>query len=39
VENIHMDLKEMGGMDWIDLVQGMGQWRSLVNMALNLQVL
>jgi hypothetical protein len=29
---------ERGGMDWIDLVQDRGQWRALVNTAMNLRV-
>jgi hypothetical protein len=35
-----MDLKGIGwgGIDWIDLAQDRGQWRALVNMAMNLQV-
>jgi hypothetical protein len=35
-----MDLTEIGwdGMDWIDLVQDMDQWRPLVNTAINLRV-
>jgi hypothetical protein len=33
VDNIKMDLREIGwdGMDWIDLVQDMDQWRAPVN--------
>jgi hypothetical protein len=40
VENIKMDLREIewGGMDWIDLAQGRDQWRSVVNMVMNLRV-
>jgi hypothetical protein len=40
-DNIKMDLREIewGGMDWIDLSQDRGQWRALVNMVMNLQVL
>jgi hypothetical protein len=35
-----MDLREIGwgGMDWIDLVQDRGQWRTLVNMVMKLWV-
>jgi hypothetical protein len=35
-----MDLRETewGGMDWIDLVLGKGQWRDLVNTIMNLGV-
>jgi hypothetical protein len=41
VGNIKMDVKKIGwdGMDWIDLVQDRGQWRSLVNTVMNLRVL
>jgi hypothetical protein len=41
VNNIEMDLREIGwdGMDWIDLAQDRDQWRALVNMVMNLQVL
>jgi hypothetical protein len=37
VDNIKMDLREIGwdGMDWIDLVQDMDQWRALVNTVIN----
>jgi hypothetical protein len=36
-----MDLREIGwnGMDQIDLAQDRDQWRALVNMVMNLQVL
>jgi hypothetical protein len=39
-DNIKMDLREigLGGMDWIDLVQDMDQWRALVNTAMNHRV-
>jgi hypothetical protein len=35
-----MDLREIGlyGMDWIELAHHRGQWRALVNTAMNLQV-
>jgi hypothetical protein len=35
-----MDLREIewGGIDWIDLAQGMDQWSALVNMVMNLQI-
>jgi hypothetical protein len=35
-----MDLREMewGGMDWIDLAHDRDQWRTLVNMVMNLRV-
>jgi hypothetical protein len=34
------NIREIGwdGMDWIDLVQDMDQWRVLVNTAMNLRV-
>ena len=28
----------MGGMDWLELVQGKGRWRALVNAVMNLRV-
>jgi hypothetical protein len=39
-DNIKMDLREIGWdcVDWIDMAQGRDQWRTLVNMALNLRV-
>jgi hypothetical protein len=39
-DNIRMDLRKMGwgGMEWIDLDQDRDQWRSLVNMIMNLRV-
>jgi hypothetical protein len=39
-ENIKIDLREIGwgGMDWIDLTQDRGQWRSLVNTIIDLRV-
>jgi hypothetical protein len=35
-----MDLKETetGGMEWTDLARDRGQWRALVNTAMNLRV-
>jgi ribonucleotide reductase beta subunit family protein with ferritin-like domain len=37
---IKMDLSEIGWVvDWIDMAQDRDQWRALVNMVLNLQVL
>jgi hypothetical protein len=35
-----MDLREIGwgGMDWIDLAQDRDQWRTLVNVVMNLWV-
>jgi hypothetical protein len=40
VDNIKMDLREIGwgGMDWIDLAQDRDQWRTLVDMVMNLWV-
>jgi hypothetical protein len=40
VDNIKIDLREIGwdGMDWIGLAQDRDQWRSLVNMVMNLRV-
>jgi hypothetical protein len=37
MENIRIDLREVGwdGMDWIDLVEDMDQWRALVNMVMH----
>jgi hypothetical protein len=36
-----MDLREIGcdGMDWIYMAQDRDQWRALLNMVLNIQVL
>jgi hypothetical protein len=41
VDNIKIDLRETGwgGMDWIDLAQDRDEWRVLMNMVKNLQVL
>jgi hypothetical protein len=38
-DHIKMDVREIGwgGTDWIDLAQDKDQWRSLVNMVMNLQ--
>ena len=38
--NIKMDLQEVrcGAMDWIELAQDRGRWRSLVNVLMNLRV-
>ena len=38
-DNIKMDLQEVeGGGDWMELVQGRGRWRALVNTVMNLRV-
>ena len=33
-----MDLREVVGMDWIDLAQGRNIWRAAVNAVMNLRV-
>jgi hypothetical protein len=40
VNNIKMDVREieLGGMDWIDLVQDRDQWMALVNTIMNVRV-
>jgi hypothetical protein len=40
VDNIKMDLREKGcdGVDWMDMAQDRGQWRTLGNTVLNLRV-
>jgi hypothetical protein len=40
VGGYYMDLRKIrwGGMDWIDIVQDMDQWRAHVNTVMNLQV-
>jgi hypothetical protein len=40
VDNIKIGLREIGwsGMDWIDLAQHRHQWRTLMNMVMNLWV-
>jgi hypothetical protein len=40
VDNIKMDIRktEWDGMNWIDLTQDKEQWRTLVNMVMNLRV-
>jgi hypothetical protein len=39
-DNIKMDLREIGWgvMDWTDLAQDRDQWKTLVNMVMNLRV-
>jgi hypothetical protein len=39
-DNIKIDLREIGidGANWIQLAQGMDQWRDFVNMVMNLPV-
>ena len=39
-DNIKMDLQEVGCgvMDWIELDQGRGRWRALLNVVMNLRV-
>jgi hypothetical protein len=39
-DNIKIDLREIGwgGMNWIDLAQDRGQWRTLVNTVINFRV-
>jgi hypothetical protein len=40
MDNIKMDLIELGldGVDWIDMAQYRDQWRSLLNMVMNLRL-
>jgi hypothetical protein len=40
VDNIRMDLRETGldSVDWIHMAQNRDQWRTYVNMVLNLRV-
>jgi hypothetical protein len=40
VDNIRMDLREIGGddVDWIHLAQDRDRWRALVNTVMNLRV-
>jgi hypothetical protein len=40
VDSIKIDLREIGwdGVDWVNLAQDRGHWRSLVNTVMNLQV-
>jgi len=38
-DNINMDLQVVGfrAMDWMELAQGRGRWRALVNAVMNLR--
>jgi hypothetical protein len=40
MDTVKRDFEEIGwgGMDWINLVQDMGRWRTLVNTVMNLRV-
>jgi hypothetical protein len=38
VDNIRMDLGEVGDVDWIGLAHDRDRWRALVNAVLNLRV-
>jgi hypothetical protein len=38
VDNIRIDLGEVGLSDWIGLAQDRNRWRALVNSVLNLRV-
>jgi hypothetical protein len=40
VDNIKIDLREIvwDGVDWVDLTQDRDQWRTFVNMVMNLRV-
>jgi hypothetical protein len=37
-DNIKMDLRELGGVDWIDLAEDRDRWRALVYKVMNLRV-
>jgi len=39
-DNIDMDIQEVGyeGMDWIQLAENRGRWRTVVNAVTNLRV-
>jgi hypothetical protein len=37
-DNIKIDLRVIGGMDWIYLARDMDQWRALVNTEMNFWV-
>jgi hypothetical protein len=38
VDNIKMNLERLNAMVWIDMSQYRNQWRTLVNMVMNLRV-
>jgi hypothetical protein len=40
VDSIKIDVREIGwdGVDWIDVAQDRDQWRTLVNMVMNLHI-
>jgi hypothetical protein len=38
VNNVKMDLRGIGGVNWIDLAQDRDQWRVLMNTGMNLRV-
>jgi hypothetical protein len=38
MDNIKMDIREWGGVDWIDLAHDREKWRALVKMVRNFQV-
>ena len=37
-DNIKMDLREVGGGDWMELAQDRDRWWALVNTVMNLRV-
>jgi len=37
-DNIKINIKEVGGMDWIELAQDRDRWRTLMNTVMNLRV-
>jgi hypothetical protein len=38
IDNIKMDQRGWGGMDWIDVTENRNRWRALVNTIINLRV-